>query len=63
MCQKKGCQPYIADRAVWETTTKGGAGITWENVVERILKGLGADQEDILSVEKFAGYNTKVKEE
>ena len=54
--------PAIADRAAWETT-KGGAGIRWDNVVEKILKGLGGDQEGILYVEKFGGYNMEAKEE
>ena len=28
--------PAIADRAVWETVTKGRAGIRWDSVVEKI---------------------------
>ena len=54
--------PAIADRAVWEKMTKGRAGITWDNVVDKIWKELGGDQEDILSVEKFGGYKTEVNE-
>ena len=30
--------PAIVDRAVWEKTTKGRAGIRWDNVVEKIWK-------------------------
>ena len=51
--------PAIADRAVWDRTTK--AGIRWDNVVEKIWKGLGGDQEDISSIEKFGGYKKKQK--
>ena len=54
--------PAIADRAVWEKMTKGRAGITWDNVVDKIWKELGGDQEGVLSVEKFGGYKTEVKE-
>ena len=39
--------PAIADRAVWEKITKGRAGIRWDNVVEKIWKKSGGDQEDI----------------
>ena len=53
--------PAIVDRAVWEKTTKGRAGIRWQNVVETIRKDLGGDQEEILSIEKFGGYKTEVK--
>ena len=51
--------PAIADRPVWEKTTKGRAGIRWDNVVEKIWKGLG-DHEEVLSIEKFGGYKTQV---
>ena len=30
--------PAIFDRAVWEKITKGRAGISWDNVVEKIWK-------------------------
>ena len=30
-------------------------GIRWDNVVGKIWKGLGGDQEEILSIEKFGG--------
>ena len=49
----------MADRAVWERTTKGRAGIRWDNVVEKVWKDLGGDQEEVLSMEKFGGYKTK----
>ena len=54
--------PVIADRAVWEKVTKERAGIGWDSVVEKVLKDIGGRQEDILSIEKFAGYKTKLKE-
>ena len=53
--------PAIADRAVWETITKGRAGIRWGNVVEKIWKKLGGDQEEVLSIDKFGGCKTEVK--
>ena len=31
----------IVDRAVWEKITKERPGIGWDNVVEKICKGLG----------------------
>ena len=49
--------PAIADRAVWEKLTKGRAGIRWDSVVEKAWKDIGRNQE-ILSIEKFAGYKT-----
>ena len=52
--------PAIADRAVWERKTKGQAGITWDNEVEKIWKDLGEDQEEVLFIEKFGGYRTEV---
>ena len=33
--------PAIADRAVWEKITTEGAGIRWDNVVEKIWKDFG----------------------
>ena len=54
--------PSIADRAVWEKVTKGRAGIRWDRVVEKVWKDIGGNQEEILSIEKFAGYKTEVKE-
>ena len=42
--------------------TKGRAGKRWDNVVEKIWKGLGGDQKDTLSVHKFGGCETEVKE-
>ena len=32
---------------VWEKVTKGRAGIRWDNVVEKIWKHLGGDQEEV----------------
>ena len=54
--------PAIVDKAVWEKTTIGRAGPRWDNVVEKIWKGLGGNQEEVLSIEKFGGYKTEVKE-
>ena len=54
--------PAIVDRAVWEKITEGRAGIRWDNVVEKIWKDLGGGQEEVLSIEKFGGYRTEVKE-
>ena len=51
----------MADQAVWEKLTKGRAGIRWDNVVEKIWKDLGRDQEEVLSIEKFGGYKTEGK--
>ena len=58
-CQKKR-SPAIADRAVWEKVTKGRAGIRWDSVVEKVWKDTGGNQEEILSIDKFAGYKTEV---
>ena len=49
----------IVDRDVWEKVTKGRAGIKWDNVVEKIWKDLGGDQEEVLSIDKFGGYKTE----
>ena len=54
--------PAIADRAVWESVAKGRAGIRWDSVVEKVWKDIGGNQEEILSIDKFAGYKTEVKE-
>ena len=53
--------PAIADRAVWEKITKERAGIRWDSVVEKVWKDIEGNQEEILSVEKCAGYKTEVK--
>ena len=58
--QKRGCQPFIADRAAWEKTIKGRAGIRWNSVAENIWKDL--DNEQVLSIEKFYGYKTEAKQ-
>ena len=54
--------PAIADRAVWEKVTKGRAGTRWDSVVENIWKDIGGHQEEILSIQKFAGYKTEAKQ-
>ena len=38
--------PAIVDRAVWEKIRKGRAGIRWDNIVEKMRKDLGGDQEE-----------------
>ena len=53
--------PAIVDRAVWKKITKGRGGIRWDNVVGKIWKDSGGDQE-VLSIEKFGRYITEVKE-
>ena len=53
--------PAIADRAVWEKVTKRRDGTRWDRVVEKVLKDIGGNQEEILSIETFAGYKTEVK--
>ena len=53
--------PAIIDRAVWEKTTKGQAGTRWDNVVEKIWKNLGGDQEEVLYIEKFGEYKAEAK--
>ena len=34
----------------------------WDNVGEKIWKGVGGGQEEVRSTEKFGGYKTEVKE-
>ena len=53
--------PAIVDRAVWEKKTKGRAGTRWDNIVEKIWKDLGGDQEEVPYLEKFGGYKTEEK--
>ena len=52
----------IVDRAVWKKITKGRAGLRRDNVVEKMWKDLRGDQEEVLSIKKFGGYKTEVKE-
>ena len=47
---------------MWEKVTKGRAGIRWNSVVEKVWKGIGGNQAEILSIYMFAGYKTVVKE-
>ena len=35
--------------------------MSWDNVVENIWKDIGRNQEEILSIEKLAGYKTYLK--
>ena len=53
--------PAIAARAVWEKITKGQAGITWDNAIEKMWKESGRDQEEVQSMEKFGGYKKEEK--
>ena len=50
---KRGCQPFIADRAVWEKVTQGRAGIRWDNVVDKVWKERGGNHEEVLPMKKF----------
>ena len=61
MSEKRLPAIIIVDRAVREKITKGRAGIRWDNVVKKICKDLGVDQEEVLSKEIFGGYKTDVK--
>ena len=54
--------PATANSAVWEKVTKGRAGRRWDNVVEKVWKGIGGRRENILSMKKFGGFKTGVKE-
>ena len=49
----------IADRAVWEKVTKGGAGTRWDSVVEKARQDVGGNQENMLSMEKFGRFKTE----
>ena len=52
--------PAIADRAVWEKVTKGRAETRWDSVVENVWTDRRGNQEEKLSIEKFAGYKTEL---
>ena len=45
-----------------EKVTKERAGIWWDSVVENVWKDTGGSQEETLSIEKFGGYKTELKE-
>ena len=51
-----------ADRAVWEKVTKGRAGMGWDSVFKQVWKDMGANEEEIISTEKFRGYKAEVRE-
>ena len=51
--------PAIAERAVWEKVTRGRAGIRQDSVVEKAWKGIEGNQEEILSIDMFAGTRQK----
>ena len=52
----------VVDGVVWEKITKRRSGIRWDSVVEKIWKDLGRDQQKVLSIDKFGGHKTEVKE-
>ena len=54
--------PAVADKAVWEKVANGRAGRMWDIVVEKVWKGLGGIQQEILSIEKYGGNKTGVTE-
>ena len=54
--------PAIADRAVRKKVTKWQAGIRRNSAVEKEWKIVGGNQQEILSIDKFAGYKAEVKE-
>ena len=45
-----------------ESKKRARAGIWWDSVVEKAWKDIGGNQEEMLSIEKFAGYKTEFKE-
>ena len=52
----------ISDRAVRDRVTKWRAGLRWGSVVEKVWKNIGGNQEEILSIVRFAGYKTEAGE-
>ena len=57
---RRGCQPYIVDRAVWEKVAKGRAGIRGGSVVEKVRKDTGGNQQEIMPAEKFREVQAEV---
>ena len=53
--------PAAVYRAAWEEVAKGRAGIGWDGVVEQAWKNIGGIQEEMMSVDKFGTYKTKVE--
>ena len=53
--------PTIVDGAVWEEVTKGRAGIRWGNVVEKVWKDIGGNQEEVMPAGKFESYKAEVE--
>ena len=45
-----------------ENNKSARAGIRWHNVIKKIWKDLGGDQEEILYIEKFGEYKTELNE-
>ena len=54
--------PAIGDRAAWEKMTTGRGGIRWDNVVEKMWKDLGGDQEEALLSTEKAEVKERVEE-
>ena len=56
--------PAILDRAVWEKKLKkkGRAGRRRVSVVEKVWKGMGGNQEEMMSAEKFGRYKADAGE-
>ena len=54
--------PAIIDRAVWEKVTIGRAGVRWDSAVEKARKGIGGNQEDMVSADTFGRYKTESEE-
>lgn len=52
--------PDIAERDVWEKT-RGRVGIRWENVGKKTCIYKVGEQEEVMSVKMFGGYNTETK--
>ena len=50
----KKTRPVIAGMAAWEKISSQGAGEVWYNILEDIVKLVGADQEKVPFMEKFA---------
>ena len=53
--------PAIVDGSVREKVTKGRARIRWDSVVEKVWKGIGGNQETLMSAGKFGRYKAEVE--
>ena len=50
---EKESSPARVDRAVWEEGAKGPGGVRRVSVAEKMWKGVGRNQGEMMSVEKF----------